>query len=50
MMDTGQQISISLPAHEWLQIAGWLLSVPVRPAVSSHLLDAIGQTVLQQPV
>lgn len=47
-MFVDQYVQIGLPAHEWLQIAGWLMGQPDRPGVSNHLLDSIGQTILKE--
>jgi hypothetical protein len=48
LMLVSQGVSITLPAHEWLQIVGWLMGQPHRPGVSNHLIDAVGQVVLKR--
>jgi hypothetical protein len=47
MMLVNQMVSVTLPAGEWLQIAGWMMGQPDRAGVANHLIDAIARTVLK---
>jgi hypothetical protein len=46
-MIVNQPVSITLPASDWLQIAGWMMAIH-KPGVANHLLDEIGRTVLKE--